>query len=170
MDKLAHNDIVNQIDITGLQAALNLTQIWLQDLDDHDLALSLPLAEAGLDCPECGQTFRHLYTLRRHELYTHGIDPTAGPELDIARDAVDGRPLCRHCAETFISWRCPSFDSSKAPPEQLQAHRRQLLAYHDQGDLRPLRQDRELCYFLCQRCILGGFGQPDFITLMHTIS
>lgn len=88
--------------------------------------------------------------------------------IDIARDAVNGRPLvCRHCGETFISWQnlthhiqnfaCPSFDSSKPPPEQLQAHRRQLLAYHDQGDLRPLRQDRELCYFLSQRCILCGF-------------
>ena len=186
LDKLAHNDIVNQIDLTGLKASLNLTQIWLQDLDDHDLALSLPLAEAGLDCPECGQTFRHLYTLRRHELYTHGIVPTAGPELDIARDAVDGRPFCRHCGETFISWQnfkhhirqfaCPSFDSSKAPPEQLQAHRRQLLAYHDQGDLRPLRQDRELCYFLSQRCILSGFwsahmgrDHPDAYNLMSEV-
>ena len=54
-------------------------------------------------------------------------------------------------------YACPSFDSSKAPPEQLQAHRRQLLAYHDQGELQPLRQDRELCYFLSQRCILCGF-------------
>ena len=50
-----------------------------------------------------------------------------------------------------------NFDPSKAPPEQLQAFRTRLLEYYDGGDLEPLVQDRRLCYFLTQRCILCGF-------------
>ena len=81
--------------------------------------------------------------------------------------------MADHCVDTVLkhsSLRCPSFDSSKAPPEQLQAHRRQLLAYHDQGDLRP----ENFCYFLCQRCILGGFWSarlhhPDAYNLMSEV-
>ena len=193
LDSLAQDDIVLELDTNGLQSSLQLINTWLQDLDDHDLAPSLPLAEAGLDCTRCGLTFRHLYTLRRHEMHSHGIVPPAGPTLDIARDSINGKPVCRHCGDSFISWQnlthhiqnyaCPSFDSSKAPPEQLQAHRRQLLAYHDQGDLQPLRQDRELCYFLSQRCILCGFwsarlqqmsahmgrDHPDAYNLMHEV-
>ena len=78
--------------------------------------------------------------------------------------------MADHCVDTVLkhsSLRCPSFDSSKAPPEQLQAHRRQLLAYHDQGDLRP---QRTFATFFVRDAFLVAFGQPDFITLMHTIS
>ena len=101
LDKLATTDIVQDIDTNGLKSSIHLTDIWLQDLEHHDLAPSLPLAEAGLDCQMCGITFRHLYTLCRHELHTHGIVPPAGPTID----AVNGKPVCRYCGETFISWQ-----------------------------------------------------------------
>ena len=102
LESLAQDDVVCEIDTTGLQTSLQLTHAWLQE-HDHDLAPSLPLAEAGLDCPRCGLTFRHLYTLRRHEMHSHGIVPTAGPTLDIARDSIHGKPVCRHCGDSFIS-------------------------------------------------------------------
>ena len=155
LGKLARADVVRDIDTTGLQISLHLTNIWLQDLDDHDLAPSLPLAEAGLECSRCGLTFRHLYTLRRHEMHSHGIVPTAGPTLDIARDSVNGKPVCRHCGDSFISWQNLTHHIQNYAYVPALIHL-QLLAYHDQGELQPLRQDRELCYFLSQRCILCG--------------
>lgn len=52
---------------------------------------------------------------------------------------VVGKPTCRHCGEVFVGWQYFQ------------------LAYHDAGHAHPLRQDRELCDFLTQRCILCGF-------------
>ena len=45
LGKLAYDDVVRDIDTTGMQISLHLTNIWLQDLDDYDLAPSLPLAK-----------------------------------------------------------------------------------------------------------------------------
>lgn len=54
---------------------------------------TLPLAEAGLDCTIRGQTFQHSYTLRRRQLYVHGVIHHTGPAFNPARDAADGRPI-----------------------------------------------------------------------------
>lgn len=150
-------------------------------------AATLPLAEAGLDCHTCAQSFRHLCTLRRHEMYTHGIVHAGGPQLDIARDAVDGRPACRNCGESFISWQnlchqkhafaCTRYDPTKAPPGQLQEYRKQLLDYFDGGDMEALVQDGSLCLFDAEmhslwiwsvdsnRCLLTWAGIME--TCMH---
>lgn len=120
---LIADDIIHTLCVDELQQSLTLVDAWLQALGDQEMENHLPLAEAGLDCPTCGLTFKHLYTLRRHELYAHGVLPATCPSFDIAQDAADGLPICRHCGDTFISWQnlrhhiasyaCATFDSVK---------------------------------------------------------
>ena len=165
--QLHEMDVLHTLDLDSLRCSINLVDTWLQELSTSEPGNSLSLAEAGLECYTCGLTFRHFYTLKRHETFSHGILHTNGPPLDIGRDSIDGRPTCRHCGEHFISWQnfrhhissfaCNNFDPTKAPPEQLHAFRTRLLDYYDGGDLEPLVRDRPLCYFLSQRCILCGF-------------
>ena len=130
------------------------------------------LAEAGLTCQTCDQTFKHQRTLRRHLVHMHGIAVLQGPPLDIARDTIDGRPTCRrptcrHYGVSFISWQNlqhhtrsltrTSLELTKAPPLVLQQHRRRLLDIYDVGDLQLLQEDRNLSAFLTHRCVLYGF-------------
>ena len=164
--QLYEMDVLHTLDLDSLRCSINLVDTWLQELSTSEPGNTLPLAEAGLECQSCKLLFQHYYTLRRHETFSHGIIHITGPPLDIGRDSIDGRPTCRHCGEHFISWQnfrhhissfaCNNFDPSKAPPEQLHEFRTRLLEYYDGGDLEPLVQDRPLCYFLSQRCILCG--------------
>ena len=95
LPQLHSMDVLHTLDLDTLRCSINLVDTWLQELSTSEQGTTLPLAEAGLDCNTCGQTFRHLYTLRRDEMYTHGIIHVTGPPLDIARDSVDGQTLWR---------------------------------------------------------------------------
>ena len=132
-----------------------------EDADDPQ-----SLADAGLDCHRCGKNFKSHFFLRRHLIHVHGIAQLPGPTVEISRDAVDGRPICRHCGVAFISWQnfrphisslsCTSLELSKAPPVVLSQHRRRLLNIFDSGDLQLLKENEVLCNFLTNRCVLRG--------------
>ena len=65
---LHETDILLTLDMDTLRCSINLVDTWLQDLNTSEPGHSLPLAEAGLECYNCGLTFRHYYTLVETQL------------------------------------------------------------------------------------------------------
>ena len=63
---------------------------------------ALPAPEP-LQCELCSMTFAHQMALRKHMLSAHDVrvDPI---NFDMARDALDGLPTCRHCGHKFRYW------------------------------------------------------------------
>ena len=163
--QLPQNDVLRDSKVLRLRQALEFTQLWLKDQPEHDDPQRL--AEANLERNTCGMSFTYPHTLRRHLVHVHGIAVQRGPTLSIARDTIDGRPICRHCGVAFISWQnlkhhiqtgsCLGMDTSKAPPLILQQHRRRLLDIYDSGDLQLLKEDGNLSTFLTHRCVLSGY-------------
>ena len=165
---LPQHDILHSINATHLSQSVEITHQWLQDfMAQPEEDIHYHLAEAGMECNICGKQFQQQHTYRRHLVHEHGIAVLQGPELNIARDTIDGRPTCRHCGVAFISWQnmryhiqsssCPGMNCTKAPPLILQQHRRRLLDIYDAGDLQLLKEDGNLCTFLTHRCVLCGY-------------
>ena len=163
--QLHSTDILVRSQVAHLHMAIECIQCWLQDYMAKDDLADPHLAEAGLTvtCQTCGQIFKRQHTL----VHLHGIAVLQGPPLDIARDTIDGRPTCRHCGVSFISWQNlrhhtqaltrTSLELTKAPPLVLQQHRRRLLDIYGAGDLQLLQEDGNLSAFLTHRCVLCGF-------------
>ena len=119
---LRHNDFLRTLPTHAAQtrvlSVFSQTQV-------HRLALQL-------SCPYCTQLFDDMTQLNRRMVVTHKItrSPLAFTPI---RDALQGRPQCRHCSFQFQDWRglkrhivkggCPMYDRDLAhqvpPADQL---------------------------------------------------
>ena len=168
-------------------------------LSSHDFLHSLPLLSTKqrvmsifdhakvqvydweLACPYCTQLFADMTALNRHLVLTHKITRTAQAFLPI-RDALQGRPQCRHCHFKFYDWGglkrhitwagCPMFDpdlDSQVPPADQVIFREHAeadawMALIEQPDLIGVL--REHCV-LCGRHFFSGKALLEHLNLNH---
>ena len=115
-----------------------------------------------LACPYCPQHFVDMTALNRHLVLVHKITRTAQAFIS-TRDALQGRPQCRHCHFKFYGWGglkrriiwdgCPMFNpdlESQVPPADQaifreHAHAEAWMALVEQPDLIGVL--REHCSF-----------------------
>ena len=134
-----------------------------------------------LPCPYCAQTFAHMSLLNKHMVVTHKAIRVHHP-FDLMRDALQGRPQCRHCFFKFSDWRglrvhitagsCPWFDPDlqiQEPPADQAIFRDHVkaeawMAMLEQPEL--VRALREHCV-LCGRYFFTGKVMLEHLNLNH---
>ena len=105
---LAADDLARQIDWSPVSAARDL--IWQQYLTgrlDHSDIPANPTAQAdaSFTCESCEFQCKNLSTLRRHYTQSHGITPHRKYIAKLGAHMVQGMPQCKHCHQTFTTWR-----------------------------------------------------------------
>ena len=72
-------------------------------MNQHHELQALPPPDL-LQCELCSLAFPHQMALRRHmrSAHDHCVEPIA---FNLARDALDGLPTCRHCGYKFRYWQ-----------------------------------------------------------------
>lgn len=117
-----------------------------------------------LSCPYCPQIFENAALLNKHLVVTHRITRSY-QSYSLERDALSGRPQCRHCQFKFFEWRglrrhittgsCPLFDPHLAP--QVPPADQEIFREHAKAEAwAALLEQPELMQSLREHCVLCG--------------
>ena len=100
-------DVIHLLNWQPLDDLLRRFDHWLVQGPDTSPLLSLqqvPLRHA-FQCILCDFSTDNIATLRRHYTDSHGMWMVRSRHVKIADFALHGMPQCKHCHQTFTSWR-----------------------------------------------------------------
>ena len=116
---LPNDDFLHRIPIGRVQH--RVMQVFQES--DHPHEPGSDVVPTLLACSYCSQVFDSQALLHRHMSKRHKATPNSEQTVNL-RDALHGKPQCRHCNKKFALWTglihhiefisCPSFDSNKS--------------------------------------------------------
>ena len=102
------NDITYGTQWITLSAAEQLIQQELsrgQPVLVHSNPEEVPATKPVLTCPDCSFMTDNPANLRRHRTNVHDAMVFRNPNIDWTQAALHGLPQCKHCSQTFTTWR-----------------------------------------------------------------